>query len=349
MKKLSLFLAAALIVGLLISPVKATAITAPEAPADVQQYMPEDTESFSNGLWYVIRSVISTVKPDIAEAAKTCLSLIAVVLLISLINQVSKRSAQSANLLLAVSVGFLMFRSTNVFIQIGSDTIVQMSDYGKLLLPALTAAAASNGAATAATALYAGTLIFISLLTTLISKCIVPLVYIYMALSIAGCAIQHDVFKGIKKFVKWLTTWLIKTVLYVFSGYMGITGVIHGSVDAAAIKATKLTISSAVPVVGSILSDASETILVSAGIMKNSIGIYGLLATIAICLGPFLRIGIHYLLLKLTSGICGVFALKQGGDMLQEMTDSMGLILAMTGSVCLMLLISIVCYIRSST
>ena len=130
---------------------------------------------------------------------------------------------------------------------------------------------------------------------------------------------------------------------------MSITGVINGSVDAAAIKATKLTISGAVPVVGSVISDASETILVSAGIMRNAVGVYGLIVTIAICLGPFLKIGIHYLLLKLTAVICSIFANKSAGKLLDEMTGAMGLVLAMTGAVCLLLLISIVCLIRSCT
>lgn len=348
MKRIFILLVTALLIFLLITPVNAEAIAAPEAPPGVEKYIPEDNESFSDGLWYIVRSVVSNIRPDFMEAAKICLSLIAVVLLVSVITQISSRCKQNANLLLAVCVGLLMFRSAKSFVQLGSDTISQMSDYGKLLLPAITAAAASNGATTASAALYSGTYLFVSILTTMISKCIIPLVYVYMALSIAGCATQNDVFKGLKKFVKWLMTWLIKTVLYVFSGYMGITGVIHGSVDAAALKAAKLTISGAVPVVGSVLSDASETILVSAGIMKNSIGIYGLLVIIAICLGPFLRIGVHYLLLKLTAGICGVFANKQSSDILEEMSDSMGFILAMTGSVCLLLLISIVCFIRSS-
>ena len=118
------------------------------------------------------------------------------------------------------------------------------------------------------------------------------------------------------------------------------------SADAAALKATKLVISGFVPVIGSIISDASETILVSAGVMKNAAGIYGLLAILAICVGPFLRIGIHYLLLKLTAAICGVFGSKQIGGVIKDFSGAMGYVLAMTGTVCLLLLISVVCFMK---
>lgn len=349
MRKLLLLLSALIFIKFLILPVNAMEFTAPEAPADVEKYIPDDTTTFGDGIWHVVKSTIASLRPDLTEICKVCISLVAVVLLLSICGQFSKATDHIVNLLTAVCVGFIVFRSTNSLIIIGTETIESVSDYSKLLLPVLTAAAAANGALTSSASLYAGTLLFTTVLTTLIAKCIVPIVYIFMVICIASCAVPNDIFAGLKKFTKWLSTWSIKTVLYIFTGYMSITGVINGSVDAAAIKATKLTISGAVPVVGSVISDASETILVSAGIMRNAVGVYGLIVTIAICLGPFLKIGIHYLLLKLTAVICSIFANKSAGKLLDEMTGAMGLVLAMTGAVCLLLLISIVCLIRSYT
>ena len=135
-------------------------------------------------------------------------------------------------------------------------------------------------------------------------------------------------------------------MLYIFSGYMGITGVVSGTADAAAVKAAKITISGAVPVVGGILSDASEAILVSAGIMKNAAGVYGLLAMLAICIGPFIRMGAQYLLLKITSAVCSVVGVQQAVDMINDFSGVMGFLLAMTGTVCLLLLISTVCFMK---
>ena len=127
---------------------------------------------------------------------------------------------------------------------------------------------------------------------------------------------------------------------------MSITGVVSGTTDAAALKATKVTISSVVPVVGSILSDASESVLVSMGILKNAAGVYGILAVLAVAAGPFLSVGVQYLLLKLSAAICGLFGNKEISGMVGDFSTAMGLLLAMVASGCLMVLISTVCFLK---
>ena len=101
-----------------------------------------------------------------------------------------------------------------------------------------------------------------------------------------------------------------------------------------------------VPVVGGILSDASEAVLVSAGLVKNAAGIYGILALLAVCLEPFLRIGSQYLVLKAVSLICAVLGENSVTSLSEDFSAAMGLLLAMTGSVCLLMLISTVCFMK---
>ena len=95
-----------------------------------------------------------------------------------------------------------------------------------------------------------------------------------------------------------------------------------------------------------ILSDASEAVLVSAGLVRNSVGIYGCLAVCAMVLGPFLQIGIHYLLLKTTGAFCQVIGGGREAGLIEDFSTAMGLLLAMTGAMGLMLLISVVCFLR---
>jgi stage III sporulation protein AE len=167
-----------------------------------------------------------------------------------------------------------------------------------------------------------------------------------LALAIAGNLFPQALLKEILKIMKSLITWLLKTILYVFTGYISITGVVGGATDATVLKATKLTISGMVPLVGNILSDASEAVLVSAGIVKNAAGIYGVLAILAIFAGPFLQVGAHYLMIKITGAVCSVFGAKRCTELITDFSSAMGLLLAMLGSVCLLQLISTVCFLR---
>lgn len=335
-----------IIIALFAVPVSAMEFSPPEAPDSTEKYMPDNTESFVDGLWEILKAAVGQLQPSVVEAAGTCLSLIAVVLLVSMLQGASDSSRQVVELVGTLTLGMLLLRPTNSLLQFGIKTVQELSEYGKLLLPIMTAAMAAQGATASSSALYAGTAFFNALLSSGIVKLIVPMIYIFLCLAIANSAIGQELLKNLQNFMKWSITWCLKISVYLFTGFLGITGVLSGTADAAAIKAAKLAFSGFIPVVGSMISDASETVLISAGIMKNAVGVYGLLAILSVWIGPFLQIGIQYLLLKLTSAVCGVFGCKSSVSLIQDFSVAMGYILAMTSSVCLLLLLSTVCFMK---
>lgn len=330
----------------LIAPVSAMEFTAPTAPADALDLMPAETESFGQGLWEIVSSAIQRFAPELASAAASCLSLIAVVMLASILNGMPGCSKTVVRFVCTLALGTILLGQANTMINLCADTVRKLSEYGKLLLPVMTAALAAQGGATSATTLYAGTAVFDTLLSSLIGNLLVPMVYLFLALAVANSATGEELLKKIRDFIKWLMTWGLKTILYVFTGYMSITGVITGTADAAAVKAAKLTISGVVPVVGGILSDASEAVILGAGVMKSAVGIYGLLAIAALWVTPFLQIGVQFLLLKLTAAVCGVFGVKEASALIDDFSGAMGLLLGMTGTVCFLLLVSTVCFMK---
>ena len=340
-----------LVILLMLIPrtVFATEYTVPQLPESAQEYMPANTESFADGLWYIIKNAIGNVQPIIAQASSQCLSCICIILLCSIVQGISGNAKSLIILAGTILISVVLLRPADNLIKISSETIREMTDYGNLLLPILTGALASQGAVGTSAALYAGTALFVGLLNKLITILVVPLIYIYCCLCICCCALAQPILEELKKFVKWLIVWLLKTVLYVFIGYMGITGVVSGTADAAAVKAAKLAISGAVPVVGGIIADASETILVSAGLVKSSVGVYGLLAFISILIGPFFKIAIPYLLLKMTGSVCMIFGVKEPSKLIQDFSGTMGMLLGMSGAVTLLLMISTVCFMKGIT
>ena len=340
-----LLITIALILSCTVSA-SAMEFTAPPAPESAEPYLPSTTTSFSADLWYVLKTAVAKIQPDIAEAVGVCISLVSVVLLLSLLQGFIGTTQRIVQLAGTIAITLLLVRPSNSLIKLGVSTIEEISEYGKLLIPVMTAALAAQGGTASSAALYSGTVLFDSFLTMLISKLLVPMIYIYIVLIAAHSAIGEDTLKNLRTFIKWLMSWCLKIPIYLFTGYMGITGVVSGSTNAAALKAAKLAISGCVPIVGNIISDASEAVLVSAGVMKSAVGTYGLIAMLAVYVGPFLRIGIHYILLKLTAAVTGTFGCKQCVSLIDDFSGIMGFLLAMTGSVCLFLLISTVCFMK---
>lgn len=335
-----------IIVCFLATPVSAMEFTAPTVSGEAEKFVPDQSQTFGEGLIALIKAAIPLIQPELAATARTCLTTLGAVMLVSMVNTLPGGNKTVINLSGTLFLGILLLGPTSNLIQLGAQTVHALSDYEKLLLPVMTAALAAEGGVTTSAALYAGTAFFDTALGSVISDLVVPLLYAFLALAVAAGAIGEELLKKMRDFIKWLITWGLKTVLYTFTGFIGITGVTSGTTDAAALKAAKLTISGVVPVVGGILSDASEAVLVSAGVMKNAAGIYGLLAILGLWISPFIQIGAQYLLLKLTGAICGVFGCKQMTDLIQDVVAAMGLLLAMTGTMCLLLLISTVCFMK---
>lgn len=337
-----------MLLALLFLPVQAQAseFTAPSVPESALGWMPGSTDSFGEGLWEVAEKGLAALGPELREGARLSLAAFAGAMLLSLLKALGGRAEALAELTGSVIVGATLLAGSQSLIRLGADTIRQLSEYGKLLLPVMTGALACQGGVGTSTALYAGTAVFDALLGSLISRVLLPMVYLYLALAVACSALGEDTLKGMKELVKTFAAWCLKILLTVFTTYMAITGVLSGTTDAAALKATKVTISTVVPVVGGILSDASEAVLVSAGLAKNAAGLYGIFAILALFLSPFLKIGVHYLLLKLTAALCAIFGSKSITGLIGDFSTAMGLLLAMTGSVCLLLLISTVCFLK---
>lgn len=340
------FLMLILLIIVLVMPVSAQELTAPTIPDRAVKFMPSDQKNFGEGLLEVLQDALLYIRPDLKEAATVCAGVVAVMLALSVLHSFPGASEKTVNLAGNTGIALILLRSTGSLVNLASTTITEISEYGKLLLPVMTAALAGQGGIGTSAALYAGTAFFDALLTSVIRNLLTPGVYLFLILAVACSAVGENVLEKMRDTIKWATTWSLKTILYIYTGYIGITGVISGATDAAALKAAKLTISSVVPVVGGILSDASEAVLVSAGTVKNAVGIYGLFAVLAIWIGPFLQIGSHYLLLKATGAICSVFGSKSGTVLVHDFCSALGLLLAMTGTISLMLLISLVCYFK---
>lgn len=337
-----------MLILLLILPVRAQAlsITAPAVPEAGAEVMPEDTDSFAGGLRELLQRALDTLMPEMKEVAGASLSVVAAVMMAAILNMTVQGRRSLIDLAAVGAVAAMLLESTNTLIRLGMDTVQELSQYGKLLLPVMTAALAAQGGAGTSVALYGGTAAFDALLGSLIARILAPMLYLFLALAIAGGALGEQTLRKMRDGVKGLVSWCLKTLLTVFTTYMSITGVVSGTTDAATLKATKVTISSVVPVVGGILSDASEAVLVSAGLVKNSAGIYGILALLAVFLTPFLRIGTQYLVLKGTAAICALFGSKALVELIGDFSTAMGLLLAMTGAMCLLQLISTVCFLK---
>lgn len=316
-----------------------------ELSSQVQVDLPETENGLLSGAFELLQRGLFTITPKLRESCSLCAGVLAAVIICSLF-QASESGQLAANLLGTVAVGGILLGPTTVMLRQGVETIQAICDSGNLLLPVMSSAMVASGQPTTASGLYLGTALFNGILTSLLSSLLVPLLYIFVALSLAGSAIDSSPLERLRDFIKTLLTWGLKGILSVFSAYMALTGVISGSADASALKVTKMAISGVVPVVGGILANASETLLASTAAVRSGMGVFGLLSIIAIVIVPFLELAVQYLLLKLTGALCAVVGSKNHSMLIDGFGQAMGFVLAMVGTESLLQIISIACFMK---
>ncbi len=249
----------------------------------------------------------------------------------------------------ALSVTLLTAGSLDSLMGLGARTIEDLSTFSRVLLPTLAAAAAASGAVTSATVQQVSTVFLADVLIGLIDRLLMPLVYLYAGALASSAMLPENRLGALAEALKKVITWILTTVLLAFTVYLSVVRVVSGSADAAALKVAKAAISGAIPVVGSIISEASETVLAGAGMLKNTIGVFGMLGILAACAHPFLQLGVQYLLYKLTAFLAATVGAPSLCKLIDGLGGAFGLVLGMTGSCAFLLLISVLSSVAAVT
>ena len=335
------------LVILLSLPVRAMDFSAPPPPESAAALMPREADSFGEGLWNVVSAGMALVSPSLTEAAQCCLRVLGAALLTALVRQMAPGVPPQALELAGVAAAAALLLEPSVsMIALGAESVAQLREYGTLLLGVLTAALAATGGVSASTALYAGTAFFDALLGAAVTAVFLPMLWMLLALSIARAAVGDGILEKLRALIHWLMEWSLKLTLYLFTGYMAITGVVSGTADAAAGKAARIAISGAVPVVGGILSDAADAVLLSAAALGSGAGVWGILTVIALFCAPAVKLGCQYLMLRLTAAVGESLGGGRCAALAGDFAGAMGLVLALVSTQTVLLLISSLCFLR---
>lgn len=310
---------------------------------EIESYGIEPTGTLNQGLEFLLQQGASLVSIFLRTAVETALMLLAVVLFCGLASSLESGSTLPVSTMSgALTITALSVGEVGSMIYLGQETIEKMSHLSTGLLPVMTILTSATGSFTAGLARQSATVLFSGLLISIIYNVLLPLIYAYLALCCANASVGNDGLKKIADCIKSTVIGFLTAFLLFFVAYLTVSGTIAGSADLIAIRTTKLALSRAVPVVGGILSDAAETVLVGASILKGTVGMAGMLSVLAICIAPFLQLSIHYITFKITAALAGTVASSRLSGLIDHISSAFGLILGMTGACALLLLVSLI-------
>ena len=304
-----------------------------------------DHGTFLQGIEQLWRTAKECVLTLVRDNVKGLVLLLGVVLLCGVMDDLHRAAdtqgpdivpAAGALVITIVSVG-----SLRSLMGMGIEALEQLDVFAKSLLPTLAAAVAAGGGAATASTRQVVTVLFVNALMTVIRRVLVPVVYFFIAISVADAMMPEQDLKRLQDGIGKFVTWGLATLLLLFTAFLSLSGAVGKAADATAVRLTKSAISTAVPVVGGIISDATDSILAGAGVIKGAIGVFGMLGVLAICLMPFLHLAVQYLLYKLTAILASAMGSKPLIELIDALGSAFGLVLGMVGACALLLLISV--------
>ncbi len=142
-------------------------------------------------------------------------------------------------------------------------------------------------------------------------------------------------------FISSLFKWCVGLIFTLFFAVFTIQGISAGTFDSLSIRTTKYTIKSYIPIMGGYLSDGMDLILSSTILIKNAVGLVGILIIISTIISPLLEIVVFSLLLKLVSAILQPMGNNKTSNFLMSTSKSITMLSSCIIAVGFMYLISV--------
>ncbi len=224
-------------------------------------------------------------------------------------------------------------------VKCGRIIIENISVFMRILIPVSLASLASSGAVVSATTFEIVLMSVIGICEFAVEKFFFPIVMMSTALNIASNisnVLKADKLVGLlNKTVKWG----LGIMLTLFVGITGIQGVAAGTADGLKVKVTKFATANLIPVVGGILAETVETVMNCSVVIKNAVGIAGIISVIAVTVIPILKISACLILFRLCAAVVQPISDPRYVKCITELGDSVSSVLAMAVSLVVMFVI----------
>lgn len=184
--------------------------------------------------------------------------------------------------------------------QLAADTMENLLDFVKVLVPAFFISMSFSQGAAASGVYYEFTLAMIAVVNYVLVKFALPAINLYFFLQVSNYLSEEDMFSKMAELVRDLVKMVMKTMFGVMMGMNVIQGLIV-PVTAQVKNMAVVRMSGSIPGVGNTISSVAQTILCAGTLVKNAVGVSGLVVVFIICAVPLLHMVLNQLLYQMVA------------------------------------------------
>lgn len=183
---------------------------------------------------------------------------------------------------------------------IASTVIREVLDFMKALVPAYFMSVAFCSGSLSSFTFYKIALILITLVDFIIIKVLIPMVNFYLIIVLANNLSKEDMLSKLAGLLELIIKWTLRSLLAAVIGFQAIQGLIVPVADQVK-RSTVFKASSALPGVGNAIGSVAETVIGAGILLKNAIGVAGLVVIIVICSIPMVQLTVVTLIYRFSS------------------------------------------------
>lgn len=252
-----------------------------------------------------------------------------------------KSTSSLIHLVCFLAVVILMISMITNLATVSSDSINNMVGQMNALFPILLTLMVGIGANASVGVFQPIVAIISTYVADFFTYLILPLFMISFVFNIITNLSDNIKLDKFSSFISSLFKWCVGLVFTLFFAVFTIQGISAGTFDSLSIRTTKYTIKSYIPIMGGYLSDGMDLILSSTILIKNAVGLVGVLMIITTILSPLLEVVVFSLLLKLVSAILQPMGNNKTSNFLMSTSKSITMLSTCIIAVGFMYLISI--------
>ncbi|MGI5900218.1 MAG: stage III sporulation protein AE [Christensenellales bacterium] len=221
------------------------------------------------------------------------------------------------------------------------EGVRRLTAFSDAAMPSLLALLTATGGISSAAMLKPAAIAATGLINTIIEGMVTTLVSFCAALAVVG-GLSSPIKTGkMLLAVKTICTWVLTAALSIFASVITVQGLGSSAMDGVSIRAVQYAIDNYVPVVGGFFKDSYGMLVGSALILRNAVGITGLIWIILLCCMPLLSLMVSIMLFKICAALIEPLGGERMAAMLSDFSGIFSLLFAVLASVAMMCIILI--------
>lgn len=246
---------------------------------------------------------------------------------------------------LAQSVAFiallgLAFASFAVAVRLAHTTVSDLTGLMTAQLPLLTTLLVGSGAIATAALFHPLLLVAVNSITWGVADLVLPLIFLAVLTEIVGQLTGYRL-DQLAALLRQVGMWSMGLGLTLFLGLAAIYGSVGPVTDGLTLRTSKFMAATFVPVVGKMFADAAEMVFGSSLLLKQAVGVVGVLAVLFLVLMPLIKILALAFIYRLAGAVAGPVGAGPVADSLGSMGAALTLVAVALGAAGLMFFISI--------